>query len=173
LAKHGTARETASVRYLLLDRITVLETERATAIKCVSLADDVFVDHFPGHPVMPGSLIIESLAQLGGVLVEAAMRAKGHDHLHALLTMIQRAKFRRMVRPGDRMELETKLVTVSEDGGQIRGTAIVDGALIAEAELGFAFAKVTSEKLIARRREILEVWLHGTTPADPAEREGA
>jgi 3-hydroxymyristoyl/3-hydroxydecanoyl-(acyl carrier protein) dehydratase len=149
----------------------MLGSERATAIKCVSLADDVFVDHFPGHPVMPGSLIIESLAQLGGVLAEAAMRTHGRHDLHALLTMIQRAKFRRMVRPGDRMELETKLVTVSEDGGQVRSTANVDGTLIAEMELGFAFVKVTSEKLIARRREILEVWLHGTTPPDPPERE--
>ena len=65
------------MRYLLLDRITSLERERATAIKCVSLADDVFVDHFPGYPVPPGTLIIEALAQLGGVLAEAAMRAEG------------------------------------------------------------------------------------------------
>ena len=151
------------MRYLLLDRITVLEPERAVGIKCVSLTDDIFVDHFPGHPVMPGALIIESLAQLGGVLVEAAMRERGRRDLHALLTMIQRAKFRRMVRPGDRMELETKVLTVSEDGGQVRATATVDGTLIAEAELGFAFAQVTSEKLIERRREILDVWLHGTT----------
>jgi 3-hydroxymyristoyl/3-hydroxydecanoyl-(acyl carrier protein) dehydratase len=155
------------VRYLLLDRITSLEAERASAVKCVSLADDVFVDHFPGHPVMPGALIVEALAQLGGVLVEAAMRARGRADLHALLTMIQRAKFRLPVRPGDRMELEALVVSVSEDGGQVRGSASVDGKLVAEAELGFAFAHVTSAKLIARRREILDVWLHGTTPAEP------
>ena len=122
MAKLEPHERLPAVRYLLLDRITVLEPERATAIKCVSLADDIFVDHFPGHPVMPGSLIVESLAQLGGVLVEAAMRAKGRNDLHALLTMIQRAKFRRMVRPGDRMELETKLATVSEDGGHASKT---------------------------------------------------
>lgn len=159
-----------AVRYLLLDRITLLEPERATAVKCVSLSDDVFVDHFPGHPVMPGALIVESLAQLGGVLAEAAMRERGRHDLHALLTMIQRAKFRRMVRPGDRLELESKIVTVSEDGGQVASTATVDGVLVAEAELGFAFAQVKSERLIQRRRDILDVWLHGTT--DP-EREGA
>jgi 3-hydroxyacyl-[acyl-carrier-protein] dehydratase len=153
------------VRYLLLDRITSLERERATAIKCVSLADDIFVDHFPGHPVLPGTLIVEALAQLGGVLAEAAMRTEGRAELHALLTMIHKAKFRRVVRPGDRMELEARLVSVSEDGGQVRGTAMVDGQLAAEAELGFAFAKVTNERLIARRREILEVWLHGSIEA--------
>ncbi len=58
------------MRYILLDRITVLDPpEMASGIKCVSLADDMFVDHFPGHPIMPGALILESLAQLGGVLV--------------------------------------------------------------------------------------------------------
>ncbi len=156
------------MRFLLLDRITSLERDRATAVKCVSLADDVFVDHFPGHPVLPGTLIVEALAQLGGVLAEAAMRTEAtrpeavQTELHALLTMIHKAKFRRVVRPGDRMELEAKLVTVSEDGGQVRGTAMVDGQLAAEAELGFAFAKVTNERLIAHRRAILEVWLHGT-----------
>ena len=151
------------MRYLLLDRITSLEPARATAIKCVSLADDVFVDHFPGHPMMPGALIVEALAQLGGVLAEAAMRAQGRGDLHALLVMITKAKFRRMACPGDRMELDAKLLSVSEDGARVSGTSTVEGALVAEAELGFAFAKVESEKLLARRREIVDVWLHGTT----------
>ncbi len=151
------------MRYLLLDRITSLEGERATGIKAVSLADDVFVDHFPGHPVMPGALVIESLAQLGGTLAEAAMRDRGSRDLHALLTIVNKAKFRRMARPGDRMELEAKLLSVSEDGALVRGTSTIDGALAAEAELGFAFAKIESEKLLARRREIVDVWLYGTT----------
>src|SRR4051794_22090121 len=76
------------VRYLLLDLITELSPpERATAVKCVSLADDLFVDHFPGHPVMPGALMIEALAQLGGVLVEETMRRRGRSDLFAVLAM--------------------------------------------------------------------------------------
>jgi 3-hydroxymyristoyl/3-hydroxydecanoyl-(acyl carrier protein) dehydratase len=67
-----------AVRYVLLDRITTLEPpELARGIKCVSLADDIFVDHFPGHPVMPGALILEGLAQLAGVLLEATLRQQG------------------------------------------------------------------------------------------------
>ncbi|HTM18941.1 MAG TPA: hypothetical protein VL172_00470 [Kofleriaceae bacterium] len=151
------------MRYLLLDRITTLEPPgRARAVKCVSLADDVFVDHFPGHPVLPGALLLESMAQLGGVLVEAAMRERGRRDLHALLVMVNRAKFRHMVRPGDRVELEATTSSVTEDGGQVRATASVDGTVAAEAELGFAFAEVTDQRLIDRRREILDVWLHGT-----------
>src|SRR5262245_66309781 len=97
----------AAVRYVLLDRITQLDPpEVARGIKCVSLADDIFVDHFPGHPVMPGALILEALAQLAGVLLEATMRQRDRHDLHALLTMIDRAKFRHLVRPGDRLALE-------------------------------------------------------------------
>jgi len=154
------------VRYLLLDRITSLEPARARAVKCVSLADDVFVDHFPGHPVMPGALLLESMAQLGGVLAEAAMRARGRHDLHALLVMVNRAKFRQMIRPGDRLELDATLTSVTEDGGQVRATALLDGKTAAEAELGFAFAEVTDPRLIERRREILSVWLHGTVAAE-------
>jgi 3-hydroxyacyl-[acyl-carrier-protein] dehydratase len=151
------------MRYLLLDRILTLRPpESATAIKCVSLSDDVFVDHFPGHPVMPGALLIEALAQLGGVLVEAAQREKGRDDLHALLTMVDRARFRQMVRPGDRVELEALGLANSEDGGKIRGIAQVDGKLAVEAELTFALMPISNPRLIERRREVLQTWLSGS-----------
>jgi 3-hydroxyacyl-[acyl-carrier-protein] dehydratase len=151
------------VRYILLDRITELAPpELARGVKCVSLSDDIFVDHFPGHPVMPGALILESLAQLAGVLLEASMRERGRHDLHALLTMADRAKFRRLVRPGDKLELEARALGVTEDGGQAQTLARVDGALVAEAQLSFAFAQVTNPKVLARRREFLDIWLTGS-----------
>ena len=157
---------TASVRYVLLDRITLLEPpELARGVKCVSLADDVFVDHFPGHPVMPGALILEAMAQLAGVLLEATMRERGRHDLHALLTMVDRAKFRHAVRPGDRLELEARGLSATEDGGQAQGHARVDGRLVAEAQLSYAFAQVTNPVVIAKRREVLNVWLTGAAEA--------
>jgi len=152
------------LRYLLLDRITALDPpERATAVKCVSLSDDVFVDHFPGHPVMPGALVLEALAQLGGVLAEASVRKQtGRDHLHAILSIVEKARFRALVRPGDRLELEAKCASAHEDGALVRATARVEGKLAAEAEMTFAFAPVTNAKLLERRREVLEVWLSGS-----------
>jgi beta-hydroxyacyl-ACP dehydratase FabZ len=151
------------VRYLLIDRIRSLEPpETATAVKCVSLSDDVFEHHFPGQPVMPGALILEALAQTGGVLIEATMRQRGHDDLHAILTMVDRAKFRRVVSPGDQLILEARNLKTTEDGGQIKGHARVEGALVAEAELTYAFVKVTNPVLLARRREVLDVWLRGS-----------
>jgi 3-hydroxyacyl-[acyl-carrier-protein] dehydratase len=152
------------VRYVLLDRITSLAPPAsATGVKCVSLADDIFVDHFPGHPVMPGALIIEALAQLGGVLLEATMRQRGRSDLHALLTMIDKARFTRMVRPGDRRELEAHGMHASAAGGRGRAPARLDGAVAAEAELTFAFARVTEPKLLERRREVLSIWLTGSS----------
>jgi 3-hydroxyacyl-[acyl-carrier-protein] dehydratase len=150
------------MRYLLLDRIVELAPpSRARAVKCVSLADDVFADHFPGHPVMPGALVIEALAQLGGVLIEATLRARGHLDLVAVLTMVDRARFRQAVTPGDRLELEVEGLTVSEDGGQVRGRASLDGKLAAEAELGFALHRIKNPELLARRRERLDIWTAG------------
>jgi 3-hydroxymyristoyl/3-hydroxydecanoyl-(acyl carrier protein) dehydratase len=150
------------MRYFLLDRIlTLTPPEQATAVKCVSLSDDVFEDHFPGHPVMPGALILESLAQLGGVLIEATMRDRGRADLHALLVMVDRARFRRMVRPGDRMELLARGLHATEDGGKVTAEARVEGELATTAELTFAFAVVTNPRLLAKRREVLDIWLTG------------
>lgn len=150
------------MRYILLDRITLLEPgQRALGVKCVSLSDDIFVDHFPGHPLLPGALIVEGLAQLGGVLLEQSVVARGVPEKHALLTIIERAKFRRLVRPGDRLELEASVLALREDGGQTRCVARVEGQTAAETELTFAFADVTSPRASARRAEYLRVWLTG------------
>jgi 3-hydroxymyristoyl/3-hydroxydecanoyl-(acyl carrier protein) dehydratase len=150
------------VRYIHLDRITSLDPPRAAVgVKCVSLSDDVFVDHFPGHPILPGALVIEGLAQLAGVLLEATLRQRGKENLHALLVTIERARFRRRVRPGDKLELRAEVLTAQEEGGQARVRALVDGELAAEAELGFAFTVVRSPKILAARREALNVWLSG------------
>lgn len=151
------------VRYILLDRITHLQPpELARGVKCVSLSDDIFADHFPGSPIMPGALILEGLAQLAGVLLEATMRERGRNDLHAILTMADRAKFRHVVRPGDKLDYEAHCERASEDGGQAQTTARLDGKLVAEAQLSFAVVQVTNPAVLARRREYLEVWLSGS-----------
>lgn len=154
------------VRYLLLDRITVLEPPtRACGVKAVALSDDVFADHFPGHPLMPGALQIEGMAQLGGVLLEQTLKARGVAtdvcEYHALLIGVDRARFRRVVRPGDRLEFEATVRNCTEDGGRAQVTASVDGSLVSDAELTYAFSRVTNARAIARRRDVLNVWLYG------------
>jgi 3-hydroxyacyl-[acyl-carrier-protein] dehydratase len=152
------------MRYLLLDRITALDPpELARGVKCVSLADDVFQDHFPGIPVMPGALILEGLAQLGGALLETMLHDLGRTEEGVLLTMIDRAKFRAPVRPGDRLEMETRRLTFSEDGGQVKATATVEGKLVCEAELTFVFVPVHNERALASRRELRNILLTGSS----------
>jgi 3-hydroxymyristoyl/3-hydroxydecanoyl-(acyl carrier protein) dehydratase len=154
------------VRYILLDRITELAPpDVARGVKCVSLSDDLFVDHFPGFPVMPGAMILESMAQLAGVLLEATMRERGRHDLHALLTMADRVKFRHAVRPGDRLALEARVERVTEDGGQAQAWARIDDHVAAEAQLSYAFAQVTNPVVLAKRREYLNLWLSGSTEA--------
>ena len=154
------------MRYILLDRITQLSPpELARGVKCVSLSDDLFADHFPGHPVMPGAMILEGMAQLAGVLLEATMRGKGRDDLHAILTMADRAKFRHIVRPGDKLEYEATCERATEDGGQARAIARVDGTMVAEAQLSYAFTMITNPAVLARRKEYLQIWLTGSAEA--------
>jgi 3-hydroxymyristoyl/3-hydroxydecanoyl-(acyl carrier protein) dehydratase len=152
------------MRYVMLDRITELKpAERATGVKCVSLSDDLFVDHFPGIPVMPGALILVGLSQLGGTLLEATMRQRGHATVSALLTMIDRAKFRAPARPGDRLELEATVLAFTDNAGQVQGLARVDGHVVAEAAITFAFVEVKNEKLLAARAEYLKILLTGAS----------
>lgn len=154
------------MRYLLIDRITALEPPtRATGVKAVALSEDMFADHFPGHPILPGAMQLEGMAQLGGVLLEQTLRvrglATGAVEFHALLIGVDRARFRRVVRPGDRVEYEATVKHCTEDGGRVVTTAVVGADSVSDAELTYAFHKVTNPRAIARRREVLNVWLYG------------
>jgi 3-hydroxymyristoyl/3-hydroxydecanoyl-(acyl carrier protein) dehydratase len=162
------------MRYVLLDRITALAPpDRATAIKCVSLSDDVFADHFPGLPVFPGALVLEALAELGGVLLEATMRERGRGDLYAVLSIVERMKLRRMVRPGDRIDLEARGLAAQEDGGRVRVVAHIDKQLVTETEITFSLVPITNPTVIAQRKQLLDVWLYGGVrdPEAPAAAE--
>jgi len=150
------------VRYVLVDRITLWEPpRRAGGRKCVALADDVFADHFPGAPMWPGAMILESLAQLGGALCDAAAQAAGRADALSVLALVHRAKFRRPVRAGDVMELEVEALAFDEDRATLRAAATVDGEVVADAELGLVYATGHAPELVTSRRRQLEIWRSG------------
>ncbi len=122
--------------FLLVDRILEinLEENEIIGLKNVTVNEPFFQGHFPGAPIMPGVLILEALAQTGGVLVHQ----KGYDKKIAVLLNITGAKFRKPVVPGDALLLYAKGLHVSGNGGKIKAKAMIGQVLAVEAELSFA-----------------------------------
>jgi 3-hydroxyacyl-[acyl-carrier-protein] dehydratase len=118
---------------LLVDRIEELEEERVVGIKNVTINEPFFNGHFPDFPVMPGVLIIEAMAQVAGVLVLSQIPDR-HNKL-VLLAGVDQAKFRKPVRPGDQLRIEMKIARRKASVAKMYGTATVDGAVVAEAEM--------------------------------------
>ena len=128
--------------FMLVDRIiSIEEGKRITGIKCVSYNEPFFQGHFPGHPVMPGVLIAEALAQTAGVLV--SRHADFEGKIAYLMTM-NNVKFRAPAVPGDQIELRVEVTRLRRSVGFLRGTAYIDAKRTAEAD--FSFALVNREK---------------------------
>lgn len=119
--------------FLLLDRIVEWEPgRRIVGIKNVTINEPFFTGHFPGYPIMPGVLIIEALAQVGGFL---ALKAMHDERKIAYFAGIDNCKFRRPVAPGDRLRLECTIIARKGPVWKMHGQATVDGVLVAKADL--------------------------------------
>ena len=119
--------------FLLVDRIEELQAECIVGIKNVTANEPFFVGHFPDYPVMPGVLIVEAMAQVAGVLVLSQIPDRKNKLV--LLAGVDGAKFRKPVRPGDQLRIEMKLIKRKSTLAKMNGTASVDGAVVAEAEM--------------------------------------
>jgi 3-hydroxyacyl-[acyl-carrier-protein] dehydratase len=121
--------------FLLVDRVTSWVThQRLTGLKSVTMNEPFFVGHFPGHPVMPGVLVLEALAQACALLAILSLPPEEVKRKVTYLMGIDGARFRRPVVPGDRLELK---VVVNKRKGMVwkqTGTALVDGQVVAEAD---------------------------------------
>jgi len=123
--------------FLLVDRVLELEpNQRILAVKNVSINEPFFQGHFPGHPVMPGVLVLEALAQAGGLLTQlSAGDAEAGDEKLFYLVKIDNARFSRMVVPGDRLMLEVRLKRMIRNMAMYECSASVDGKQVASADI--------------------------------------
>jgi 3-hydroxyacyl-[acyl-carrier-protein] dehydratase len=129
--------------FLLIDRVVELIREkRIVAIKNVTINEPFFAGHFPNLPIMPGVLIVEAMAQAGGVLLLSEFEDRNEKLV--LFTGIERARFRRPVVPGDTLRIEVNVKVWRGDGGRMEGIAYVEGKKVAEATV--------SCRLVARTR---------------------
>jgi UDP-3-O-[3-hydroxymyristoyl] N-acetylglucosamine deacetylase / 3-hydroxyacyl-[acyl-carrier-protein] dehydratase len=120
--------------FLLVDRIVEIEEKkRIVGIKNVTINEPFFQGHFPGHPIMPGVLIVEAMAQVGGVLLLGTV--EDPERMVVYFMSIDNIKFRKPVRPGDQLRFEVEIVQLRAKVCRIKGVAKVDGAVVCEAEM--------------------------------------
>lgn len=123
--------------FLLVDKILELEEgKRAVGIKNVTANEKFFNGHFPYYPVMPGVLIVEALAQVSAVVM---LTKEGNQGRLGLLVGIDKCRFKQQVKPGDQLRLEIEITRLKGPIGKGTGIATVDGTLVCETEITFAF----------------------------------
>lgn len=124
--------------FLLVDRVIEMNEKRIVGIKNVSANEPFFQGHFPERPVMPGVLIVEALAQLGGISVLSTTKNQGRL---AYLISVNNARFRKTVVPGDQLRLEVEIVKLKTKLGIVKGVAKVGDEEVCDAEIMFALVE--------------------------------
>ncbi len=149
------------MRYLLIDKIKTLEyNKKITATKNVSLSEDVFTDHFAGYPVMPGALQIEAVAQAATALLEVSSGFK----VKALLTIVEKVKFRKLVKPGDQLLINVNIISMQDESALLEGIVTVNDSKVMDGR--FVFTVKNAEIFYPLKTRVLiesvyDFWLDG------------
>ncbi|OGW37914.1 MAG: 3-hydroxyacyl-[acyl-carrier-protein] dehydratase FabZ [Nitrospirae bacterium GWD2_57_9] len=122
--------------FLLIDRILEFEAnKRVVGLKNVTINEPFFQGHFPGHPIMPGVLLLEAMAQTGGVLALKSIPEEEVSKKVLYFMSIDKARFRKPVLPGDQVRFELELIKERGPVKSFKAQAVVDGGVVAEAEM--------------------------------------
>jgi len=122
--------------FLMVDRITEFSKEHVIGYKNVTINEPFFQGHFPGEPVMPGVLILESMGQVASILAMANLGDKLEGKI-VFLTGVEKARFRKPVRPGDTLVTKAELIKVRGPIGKAKVTGYVDDVMVSEGEFSF------------------------------------
>jgi len=125
--------------FLLIDKVDIINEDEAIGIKNVTYNEPFFMGHFPGDPIMPAVLIVESMAQAGGFLLFNRIKDPGKSNVY--FTSINRAKFRKPVRPGDVLEHRIKLTGFRSNFCKLEAKSFVEGGLVAEGSFSAAIVE--------------------------------
>ncbi|MEL6179048.1 MAG: 3-hydroxyacyl-ACP dehydratase FabZ family protein [Myxococcota bacterium] len=128
------------MRWRFVDRIDeVTLGESIEGVKVAGMAEDYFADHFPGFPVVPGVIVIEALAQLCGKLIELSVYEERGFWPWPILSMVNKAKFRRFVKPGSSIRMRGEMLSLRDESAMLKVEAWVDDKRTTTAELTFVF----------------------------------
>lgn len=123
---------------LLVDKVEeVHKKESIVGVKNVTINEEFFLGHYPEHPIMPGVLIVEAMAQVAGILIYYSFEEM--ENRLPIFTSIDKAKFRTPVKPGDQLKIKVEMVRLRKKVSKVRGEAYVGDNLAAEAEMMFTF----------------------------------
>lgn len=124
--------------FLLVDRVYMTQEGMVTGVKNVTINEWFFQGHYPGRPIMPGVLILESMAQVGATMM---MNMERFRDCVPYFASVDKVRFRKPVQPGDQLVMEVTLLKMKGGVGKLKGVAKVDGVVVAEGEIGFSLVR--------------------------------
>lgn len=156
------------MNYIMLDRILHYSAgSSASAIKNITLCTNTLSEDYQGFQVMPGSMLLEAAAQLGGFLAEMSYNT-ADDIRRALVAKIDTAKFLRSVEPGDQLHLLAEIVDLSKDSAKIKVRAVTaESIIVAETILSFILTSISDESVHAQKRKLYRIWTRRLSDLPP------
>ena len=149
------------MRFFFVDRVEEIQPGKfASGIKNITYNEDFLEDHFPDHPIYPGTLVIEALAQLGGFLVECTFNASQDNLRRAVLAQVEKAKFYEPVTPGDQLLMRCEVISTLEGAAHIKAEARVQEKKAVTAMLTYVLWSIDSERVHEQRRSLYKQWTH-------------
>ena len=151
------------MRYLLVDKITEIRYDSfIKGVKCITLSEEYLEDHFPGRPIFPGALMLESLAQLSGFLLILSARETGRGNIYPVLSKVEKMKFLQVVQPGECVSLHAEVDSLMSSAAYLNVKAYRDEVLCAAGKLMLVFS-FEEQDYPAKIKEYIETVSRETT----------